>query len=176
MRLFVALDLPASIIEALCMIELPPAHRLSPVRPDQMHITLHFIGAADIDEVRNALASVCCKPCRVSVRGVGSFRIPARGSILWAGVDAIEELLALHQACASALGAIGIRIERRRYTPHVTIARLRSPADELSVNAFLQSGQERDFGSFVARQFVLYDSVTLHDGARYERIESYALS
>lgn len=176
MRLFVALDLPTSVVAALRAVDLPRAHGIRPVRFDQMHITLHFIGAAEIDDVRGALETVSCKSCPVSIRGLGRFGISAGRSIIWAGVDTTEELLELHTECGQALAAAGVRIDRRRFVPHVTIARLKSPADKPAIDALLRAGRERNFGSFVARRFVLYDSVAVHGDARYERLAAYALT
>ena len=176
MRLFVALQLPRTVVQALCSVELPQAPGMRRIRPEQMHLTLHFVGDADAAVVRAALETVSGRRCRIAVRGVGRFRAEAGRQILWAGVVGSEALLELHAACGRALGEAGIRIERRRFRPHVTVARLQRPVAGAAVEAFLRSGRDREFGSFVARQFVLFNSVTAEDGARYERVASFPLS
>jgi len=176
MRLFVALDLPDSIIESLRSIRLAAARGIRPTAPEQMHVTLHFIGKAETDVVRHALSRVSGKPILVSVRGTGRFRVADGRQILWAGVAPDPALLELHATCAQALASIGIEIEARRYKPHVTLARLGSSVPEAAVGAFLQAERQREFGAFVARRFVLYDSVAAEHGARYERVASFPLS
>ena len=175
MRLFVALDLPAAIVAALSRIEIPPGRGVRVIRPEQMHITLHFIGDANVDAVQQALESVDCSPCRLRISGVGQFGIREGRRILWAGVSSTKELLELHAACGSALASIGIRIESRRFAPHVTLARLKPPARKTTVDQFLRSGDGREFGEFTAERFTLYDSVMKEDGARYEAIAGYPL-
>jgi 2'-5' RNA ligase len=175
MKLFVALDLPASLIEALASATLAPAGgvRLTPV--DQMHVTVHFLGDANAGDVRRALESVDCSPCRISVCGVGRFRAGGGSTILYAGVSANKELLDLHCACGEALAANGIELERRRFVPHVTLARLKPTAGGSVVEKFLNENNERTFGEFIATRFVLYNSVTRHDGNQYETLASYSM-
>ena len=175
MRLFVALDLPESIRTELAGLGLNAARGIRPVSPDQMHITLHFLGDIDAGQVQQALGAVGCAPLRVSLNGVGRFRLNGGRAVLWAGVQATDELLELHAACERALRAIGYRPERRRYMPHVTLARLQPFADKSVLDAFLSASEDRNFGSFVAERFVLYNSVNKEDGARYEVVASWPL-
>jgi 2'-5' RNA ligase len=175
MRLFVALDLPALIKNDLSKIEPSPARGVQQVPPDQLHVTVHFIGVANAEEVRQALEAVHCKPIRLSVRGVGQFKVNGGRTILWAGVSETEELLELHAACGRALNGIGIKVERRRFVPHVTLARLKPFVHESIIETFLREGDDRDFGDGVAERFVLYNSVNEDDGARYEYVSSWQL-
>lgn len=145
------------------------------MRTDQMHVTLHFIGQADVDHVRNALRTVEAGSCYISIRDVGRFKIAGGRTILWAGVDDTEELLAVHDATGRALATTGFTPERRRYRPHVTLARLKPFVRKAVTDAFLEAGRGREFGACTADRFVLYDSVTREDGPRYDEIESYPL-
>ncbi len=175
MRLFVALDLPAPIAAALASASIPAGRGVRPVPPGQMHVTLHFIGDADPDMICRALAPMKAGPCGVTIRGAGRFKMAGGRKILWARVTETPELLELHAACGRALAGTGFEVERRRFVPHVTLARLSSSADASIVRSFLGKCADREFGAFVADRFVLYDSVAHDDGLRYEPIETFVL-
>lgn len=176
MRLFVALELPQPIARALADADIAPNAGVRLVPPEQMHVTLHFIGDADAGELRRALARVHGKPCLVTVEGVGRFAVGGGRRILWAGVKETPELLELHTACGSALATTGFQVERRRFVPHVTLARLTASASASVVDRCLRTCSGRRFGEFLARRFVLYDSVSAGNGIRYEVIDTYSLS
>jgi 2'-5' RNA ligase len=103
-----------------------------PVR--NWHITLRFIGeCSDVDadrvayEVERNLSAV---PARVYVSGLAAFPRAARATVLFAAVDDPEDLLAhLASVCETAARDIGMDPEERRYTPHLTLSRLRPPMD-----------------------------------------------
>jgi 2'-5' RNA ligase len=175
MRLFAALNIPESVSAALEEFELPATRGVRRVPRHQMHVTVRFIGDAGLGEVRQALQSLECKPCRVLVRGVGRFITGSARTILWAGVSRSRDLLELHAACGRALADAGVRLERRRFVPHVTLARLQASADDAFVGDFMRAYDEHEFGSFVARRFVLYDSMMNDSGPRYEALASYML-
>ena len=176
MRLFVGFALTESITAALARLDPGPTRGMRWMRPDQMHVTLHFIGAANVDEVREALRSVEAGSFQLTVRGVGQFKSAGGRTILWAGVEATDALLAVHEAVGRALATTGFTIERRRYVPHVSLARIKPFADRTILDEFLEVAAERDFGECTADRFILYDSLTLEDGAQYTEIESYPLS
>jgi 2'-5' RNA ligase len=175
MRLFVALDLPAGITTALQKIEPKAGRGVRRVRAGHMHVTLHFIGDVDVETVRQSLESVQCERCNLTVRDVGRFRINGGRTILWVGVSETPELLNLHATCGRALTTIGIPIERRRFVPHVTLARLGPAADKSTIESFLRAGKGSEFGAYTAERFVLYDSVTKESGTSYEAIASFPL-
>lgn len=175
MRLFVGLELPASIGSALAGLAPAGAAGVRAMRADEMHVTLHFIGEADPELLRAALASVAAPAFEVTVRGTGRFDQRGGRAILFAGVVPTDPLLALHASVGRALAATGFEPERRRFRPHVTAARLKATADRALVRAWLEAGPAREFGTFVARRFVLFDSVSDADGARYVELDAYPL-
>jgi RNA 2',3'-cyclic 3'-phosphodiesterase len=137
-RLFVSLELPEDVKEALGALcnDVPGARW---VEPDQIHLTLRFIGEVDglgFQDVADALASVRAAPFVLSIRGVGHF--PPRGEprVLWAGVEKSEPLVLLHDRIESALVRAGLEPERRKFAPHVSLARLRATPTR-AVGSFL---------------------------------------
>jgi RNA 2',3'-cyclic 3'-phosphodiesterase len=180
-RLFVALDLTEEIREALR----EPIAKLKPLaktarwaRPEGMHVTLKFIGHIDasrLEAIRAALGTVQSNaPVEVQIRGVGFFPDERRPRVLWCGIEASANLAPLAAEIERALEPLGIRREERKFTPHLTLARLK---DSNGVQKFVRAAEEmkpRVFGSASARDFHLFESVTKPSGAEYRKIESYA--
>jgi 2'-5' RNA ligase len=175
MKLFTALELPAPIRSELAAFRPDAAPGIRPIAPEQMHITLNFIGDAEVGEVRRCLASVDAVRVPVSVGDVGTFRLNGGRAILYAGVHETPELLGLHSSCGEALAEAGIGLESRRYVPHVTFARLKSLADRRVIDEILRSNEGRDFGAFTAERFVLYSSVQQAHTHHYEVIDAWPL-
>jgi len=122
-RLFVAFELPATATAELARIQPPPTDGVRLVEPHQMHVTLYYIGEAEVAHVAAALTSVPTSVSPLMLEGVGQFLSAAGAVILWAGVQRSTELLSLHAAVATALGSAGLPPEVRTYIPHVTLAR-----------------------------------------------------
>ena len=176
-----ALDLTEEIREALR----EPIAKLKPLaktarwaRPEGMHVTLKFIGHIDasrLEAIRAALGTVQSNaPVEVQIRGVGFFPDERRPRVLWCGIEASANLAPLAAEIERTLEPLGIRREERKFTPHLTLARLK---DSHGVQKLVRAAEEmkpRVFGSARARDFHLFESVTKPSGAEYRKIESYA--
>jgi 2'-5' RNA ligase len=135
LRLFVAVDLPASVREAIVAATSPLLLALPDLRwtaPENLHCTLVFLGDVDPDAVpvlrdRLSAAAVSVEPFETRVDGFGRF--PARGAarVVWAGLD---DPLATMGALAGAVGHHTtdlVATKDRPFTAHVTVARARRP-------------------------------------------------
>ena len=91
--------------------------------PDQLHLTLHFLGLASADEVVKSLCDVEFDPFDLELHGLGHFDARDGNMILWVGVDVSPPLLRLHQSIGDRLSSIGIPLDKRPYSPHITLAR-----------------------------------------------------
>ena len=181
MRLFVALDLTEEIREALR----EPSAKLKPLsksarwaRPEGMHVTLKFIGHVDaerLDAIRAALATVRSNaPVDMEIRGVGFFPDQHRPRVLWCRIEASANLAPLARDVERTLGPLGIPREERKFTPHLTLARLQ---DSYGVEKLVRAAEEmksQAFGATRQTEFHLFESVTKPSGAEYRKIESYA--
>jgi 2'-5' RNA ligase len=143
MRLFVAIDLPAEAKDSLGeLIErlrssIPDAKW---VPRDNLHLTLSFLGEVPderADAVRHALrdaAAALRGPIPTRLSGIGAFPTARRARVLWAGLDdTTGGLAAIAGMASSAMEPLGFVPERRAWTPHLTLARLRVPGSVLSV-------------------------------------------
>lgn len=125
MRLFVGLELPEALREPLVAL----CGGVSGVRwvpPLNLHLTLRFIGEASRDvaeEVDHALAGIRMTPFELALAGAGLFTRSGRTTALWAGVARSERLERLQAKVETALQRAGLAAERKRFQPHVTLAR-----------------------------------------------------
>lgn len=176
-RLFVALDLPESVkdrLEVLGGAGIPGARW---VGERQFHVTLHFAGEVEGPQARlltEGLAGVRADPFELALAGVGHF--PPRGEprVLWAGVERSEGLDELHRRIQSCLRRLGLPMEARRFSPHVTLARLRQ-APRQAVMAFLASHGLFRSETFPVADFQLFSSVLGRRGAQHRVEASYPL-
>ncbi|MCI5140973.1 MAG: RNA 2',3'-cyclic phosphodiesterase [Candidatus Electrothrix sp. ATG1] len=177
MRLFVAIDMPEAVQERLGMIACGlPRARWTP--PEQLHLTLHFIGevnGAILRNIQETLNQVALPALQIRLQGVGVF--PLRGKsphTLWIGVEKSEQLLDLHRQVGSALLAAGCKLEQRKYTPHITLARLKNtPAQRLT--EFIGSHGSLVLPGVPVNTFCLYRSVLSSKGAKHYIEQEYLL-
>jgi len=177
-RLFVALELPASVRAALREI----ASRLRPAAgsdvrwtdPNGIHLTLKFIGevpAAQLEPVRRALAAVRdAQPIEAVFRGLGWFPSARRPRVFWAGVEAGVELAALAARIESALEPLGIARESREFHPHLTLARIKSEERLQGLRHEAERLGTPEFGHATYTEFDLMQSTLNPKGAIYTRI------
>jgi 2'-5' RNA ligase len=176
-RLFVALDLPDAIKDSL----LPLMRGLGDVRwidPDQLHLTLRFIGEVDngeANDIADALSLVQGYPFDLRLKGLGHF--PPRGEpkVIWVGIERQPELKALKRRIDQALKQVGIDRDPQKYTPHVTLARLRQPPRQAGLATYLMRHALYQSSSFPISGFKLYSSWLDSAGADYQVEASYDL-
>src|SRR5690348_1902389 len=140
MRLFVALELPWELRQRLAFLATGiPGARWVP--PENYHLTLRFIGEMPgyrADEVDHALAGLKAPGFPLVLAGIGTFTKGARSTSLWVGVERSPPLEHLQTKIETALQRCGVEPERRRFQPHVTLARLDNAA-EGKVVSFVQA-------------------------------------
>jgi RNA 2',3'-cyclic 3'-phosphodiesterase len=174
-RLFVAIDLPEEVKKTVGRIsgELPGAHW---VAADQLHLTLRFIGEVDegvFRQVREALTGVSGSPFSLALKGIGHFPPGKYARVLWVGMEASEELLRLQEKVELALIDAGIAPDSRRFSPHITIARLKE-APAARILAFEERHGGFETPAFPVEVFHLYSSTLSREGAVHKREKTYA--
>jgi 2'-5' RNA ligase len=159
MRLFVGLALPAALRCRLAgLAGGVPGARWVP--PENYHVTLRFIGevaAHEAEEIDHALAALSARGFPLVLAGVGTFSRAGRETTLWVGVMRSAELDLLQSKIETALQRAGLAPERRRFAPHVTLARLDNPA-EAKLAAFVQRHNLFRAEPVPIEQFTLFSS------------------
>lgn len=173
-RLFIAIDLPHPVSWRLAQLVAEPPRGVRPVRPVQLHLTLHFLGdVADEDRValHESLAHVRHESFTIAIRGTGVFPPGGRPTVLWAGVAKSARLAGLHAAIGEASEACGVEVERRPYVPHITLARLTPAVPRAWTAQLLAETSGIEIADLPVDRFQLYESRKL-DGATEHVIDA----
>ena len=176
MRLFIAIDIPETIRRDIGGMGRSLARSRS-VPDDQLHLTLKFIGEVEgsrVLDIEEKLQEICRPPFSLCLKGVGVF--PPRGvpRILWAGVEPHDNIVALRNTIERTLAEIDIPREKQKFTPHLTLARLkdcplRRLQELLAGNALLRTPD------FPVDRFHLYSSRLTKSGAIHTILRTYPL-
>ncbi len=178
MRLFVALDLPWSCREQLAALSGSGIPGARWVPPENFHLTLRFIGdipshvAQDVDD---ALMGLRAKGFDLTLTGMGTFSKGGISSALWVGVERSAALDHLRTKVETALRRCGLDAERRKFQPHVTLARLDNPV-ESKVAAFVQAHNLFRTEPLPVEHFTLFSSILCKDHAVYTPEAEYELA
>lgn len=175
-RLFVGVELPDDVRERLAALCAGvPGARWVP--PENLHLTLRFIGEVagdEADDIYHALSAVRPRSFDITLSGVGHFETGGEVRQLWAGVERSAELVALRDRIESTLVRLGLEPDGRRFTPHVTLARLRdTPAHRVST--FLAHHALFRAGPIPVSHFTLFSSFLQGSGSIYTAEADYPL-
>ena len=183
MRLFVAVDLPETIVQSLS--ELVGRLRALPwtvrwVRPEGMHLTMKFIGAVGDDRLATIEAALRGAtdlpfPFRLALGEPGTFPATGAPRIVWVGVTGDRaEAVRLAAAIEAALLPAGVARDGRPFEPHLTLGRLRHPPRISADLRALAGSPPRE--PFAVGDFVLYESRLTAEGATYRPLLRVPLS
>jgi 2'-5' RNA ligase len=141
-----------------------------------MHLTLRFIGEVDGRDMRaidDVLAGIDAPAFELQLHGVGQFgnRMPHS---LWAGMRPNPALDHLQRKVDTAIRRVGQPQDAHKFTPHVTLARLRQP-DMDRLRAWLTHNALYTSSPFTAGAFCLYSSKLTSDGSIYRIEREYPL-
>src|SRR5271168_5162127 len=181
MRLFVAFDVPEDVRAALgeLMGRLKPKFSSGArwVRPEEMHVTLKFIGHVETERlgaIQAALATVeWTGPAEMHFRGARFFPSERFPRVLACEVEASTNTAELAGKIDRALVPLGIPAEGREFAPHLTLARLKSREDTADLLRAAPEMAARDFGAARETEFHLMESFLRPSGAEYRRVETY---
>lgn len=175
-RLFVAIELPEAVKAELARLGggVPGAKW---VGPENLHLTLRFIGEVDEDaatDIAAALDHIRAPAFDLVLSGVGQFSSHRSPRVLWVGVEKNQSLVHLNGKVESALVRAGVAPERRRFSPHITLARL-GKASKPRINSFVSTNAMFAAGPVHADSFVLFSSFLGRNGAIHRPEAVYPL-
>ena len=186
-RSFIAIELPDEIRLAIARLQAQLKSGQFSVKwvdPYSIHLTLKFLGNIAVDRISGITGAIeeaarGISPFHLEVKGLGVFPNLRRVQVVWVGISGeVERLSQLQQRIESNLAPLGFAPESRRFTPHLTLARLR---DRASLDERQSFGQLVAATRFEAVYGFNVDSVNLmrsqlsREGAIYNRISSVNL-
>jgi len=178
-RIFVAVFPPLEVREALAAAarELPVVGEVRWIRPENVHLTLKFLGDIpedDLDRIAQALDSLRPRhgPFEARLSSFGGFPSARRARIVWAGIgEGSEPLRALARDVEASLEPLGFERENRAYVPHLTLGRARGRPVALE-----DVESPSPIPGFGVRDVDLVESVLGGGGAAYTTLATYPLS
>jgi len=159
LRVFAALPLPDEIADTACQeMKGVPGAKWRP--RENLHITLCFYGSLlepDVIELDSALGQIHCPPFELRLKSAGRFG-GEEPSALWLGVSHSTSLRDLARQCRKAARSARIDIEKRTFSPHVTLAYLKKETDPGKLQRFEQRLGLFESKPFWVDRFHLYSS------------------
>ncbi len=176
-RLFVALELQQFVRQRLAGLTWPMAGARW-VASENLHLTLRFIGDVDeaqADDIDDGLRRIRFDRFVLALEGAGQFGSSRGAQTLWAGVGGAEmELARLQAKIERAVVGAGVAPERRKFHPHVTLARLRR-AKIAKASEFVAAHAGLALGPIPVESFALMSSHLGRGGADYTTEVRYQL-
>ncbi len=184
-RTFIAFELPESIIQLAADLQMRlKSHglKLRWVRPQNMHLTVKFLGdvaTGRIGDVAEAMhrASGNAMPIAVAAQGLGVFPGIRKPRVLWFGLGGRVDLLSeAHRLLEEELEERGFARERRPFRAHLTLARIKHEMDFRRLLEGIQDVGSYQSVEFQLTEWVLFRSDLRPQGAFYTPLERMTLS
>jgi 2'-5' RNA ligase len=178
-RLFIALPVPDEIAEELVALQsgVPDAYW---VPAENFHVTLCFcdqVQGGVMRDLEEELSDIAGPPFPASIAGVEQFSSGKQPKALVALVERSARLDWLHQKVSTVARNCGIQLERRKFRPHVTLARFGNGAETgHHIAQFMASYSTFRTGPWIAQHFALYSSRSGRNGSIYTEEAGYELT
>jgi 2'-5' RNA ligase len=154
--------------------------QLKIVEPEIMHLTLRFLGEVPqttVERVRKAIDSVRFQPFEVEFTGLGVFPNPRRINVVWVGIkEGQEQLNDIFHQLEPKLRQIGLPPDNKGFSPHMTIARVKSNLNRAALAEYVESMQSQEFGRMPVNAVRLKKSTLTPKGPIYTTIHEVAAS
>ena len=188
-RTFVAVELDDTLKAALGRVQGQlkkggTSHVARWVSLQSIHLTLKFLGDVSpdrVEDIERAIQRAClqCAPFSVSLSDTGCFPHSQRPRVVWVGLDGdVESLAQLQRSVESELVGVGFAAERRRFQPHLTLARIKRnarPHERARLGEFISMAKIDESVSMVVRKVSLMRSELRPSGAVYTRLAAISL-
>jgi 2'-5' RNA ligase len=147
---------------------------LKPVERENVHLTFKFLGnvtLAKLAEIKSALSQVKFEPFQLEIRGVGAFPNLKRMNVIWIGIgEGWLKAQIIYEQTEKLLQGVGFRRENRPFSPHITVARVRSQRKTDEIAAFLSHLADESFGTTTAYHLRLKQSILSPSGPKYSTL------
>ncbi|MHA2061516.1 MAG: RNA 2',3'-cyclic phosphodiesterase [Candidatus Sifarchaeia archaeon] len=173
LRAFLAIDIDEQLFDKIreiqdSLIQIKDDLRLVP--PENIHITLEFLGnihPSIVDEISQIMQTVKLEPFNLEFKGVGIFN-PKFIRVVWIGTgDGSNNAISLAEDLKKKLKTLGMKITKKKFTPHATIARVKSKRNTRELVRSIQELSEIKIGTMMVTSFKLKKSELRRGGPIY---------
>ena len=179
-RSFVAIELPEHVISMLRGVQddlRRNKFRIKWVQPDNIHLTLKFLGNVDSNDIDGITAAMSvaiqgCGPITLCAKGVGVFPGLKRARVIWIGLGGqVQRLSEMQGKLEKNLAEIGFSEENRSFKAHLTIGRFKSSVNPKVIGPILQKYSAIQSEEFILNQIVLFKSDLTPSGPVYSVLQ-----
>jgi len=173
-RLFIAIDVNFSDkINELCQNLKNSKTNIKIVEPENVHLTLKFLGdtnenlLGDIEDIiKTSIEDI--KPFNLRLKSIGCFPNQNYIKILWIGIEKSEKLKIIAEKIDGKTNKIGFKKEIREFSPHLTIARVRSAKNKENLIKIINKYNDVEFGNINVSDIKIIKSTLTRKGPIYE--------
>ena len=180
-RSFIAFDLEnEQVLNRLAQAQklvLETGADLRLVAPQNIHVTMRFLGDISpgmVEKVYEAMKKVQFTPFTIQIRGLGVFPSLNYPRVVWAGMtDGVEQLRSIFSQLEPQMRALGFQADAYGFSPHLTIARVRTGANKQRLAELVTKKADYDFGSIKADCLRLKKSQLSPKGPTYSTLKEF---
>ncbi len=177
-RAFIAVEVPdfPAIRDFIGDLKKSPA-RLKAVEPENLHITLKFLGdiaEEKVVELADALKSIETPAFYFELRSAGAFPDIRNPKVIWVGVKEDGSLSSLQREVEEICASLGFEREKREFSPHLTVVRLKD-RNPKGIRPVVERYSEVHFGTVEVKEIKLKKSILTPQGPIYSDIASVTL-
>ena len=181
-RTFIALEIKENIKELLVSVQQKIGSKISGikwVKPKNMHLTLKFLGSTREDKIgkisnileETAKGLTCFN---ISVAGLGAFPNSNNPKVIWSGMKADDVLYNFQKAIDISLEPLGFAREKRPFSPHLTIGRVRDSRAKKKLRDVFEQFKPHPC-NFIAENITFYKSDLMPEGPVYTVLKTIKL-
>ncbi len=184
LRLFLAVEVKdTAILEKIENIQSElgaTKTRMKLVHPENLHFTLKFLGATPetlVNEISAIMQRIDVIKFPVTITELGCFPRLSRPRVIWLGLSqGYDHLAKIAKFLDEELYTIGFEREKRSFSAHLTLARIKESRIDPQLTQQLKELQNIEIGTFIVEEVVLKKSTLTPKGPIYETLRTKSLS
>lgn len=177
MRFFVAIPLSEELKKKLKELQNTLPSDIRAQTPDQMHLTLRFLGetsAAKAETLKAQLKTIRSPAFELAIKGIGTFPANGKPKVIWAGVEKDALLMKLQKSIEKICVNTGFKPERRAFTPHITMGRIKGASSQ-TVQKWMKQHNDWKSEKLYVDSFILFESHHKAGGIIHKVVKKYLI-